>query len=117
MTGPASGDPNQGERLLREEQEQEVGQAAAKAECAFRVQGPPKLDYASSWSNYKRRLAICKSMCKACNMSEQTMGAMIAMSLLDECKFKANLATRFYDRVEQRKMETDQVYNTVLNFL
>ena len=66
-----------------------------------RVQGPPKLDDASSWLNYKKRLAIWK---KACNMSEMTMGAMIAMSLSDSCKFKANLATRFYDVVEQTKM-------------
>ena len=48
-------------------------------------------------------------------VSQET--AMIAMSLTDKCKFKANLATRFYDVVEQKKMETNQANNTVVNFL
>ena len=44
----------------------------ARAEGTFRVQGPPRLDDASSWSNYKKRLAILK----ACKMSEMHMGAL-----------------------------------------
>ena len=49
----------------------------ARAEGTFRVQGPPRLDDASSWSNYKKRLAILK----ACKMSEMHMGALVAMSM------------------------------------
>jgi len=43
----------------------------ARAEGTFRVQGPPRLDDASSWSNYKKRLANLK----ACKMSEMHMGS------------------------------------------
>ena len=49
----------------------------ARAEGTFRVQGPPRLDDASSWSNYKKRLAILK----ACEISEMHMGALVAMSM------------------------------------
>ena len=49
----------------------------ARAEGTFRLQGPPRLDDASSWSNYKKRLAILK----ACKMSEMHMGALVAMSM------------------------------------
>ena len=48
----------------------------ARAEGTFRVQGPPRLDDASSWSNYKKRLANLK----ACKMSEMHIGALVAMS-------------------------------------
>ena len=37
---------------------EEVGQGVSRAVGTFRVQGPPKLDDASSWPNYKKRLAI-----------------------------------------------------------
>ena len=52
----------------------------ARAEGTFRVQGPPRLDDASSWSNYKKRLASWKS----CKMSEMHMGALVAMSMTSE---------------------------------
>ena len=54
----------------------------ARAEGTFRVQGPPRLDDASSWSNYKKRLAILK----ACKMSEMHIGALVAISMTDSCK-------------------------------
>ena len=47
----------------------------ARAEGTFRVQGPPRLDDASSRSNYKKRFW------KACKMSEMHMGALVAMSM------------------------------------
>ena len=56
---------------------QEVSRGMARAEGTFRVQGPPRLDDASSWSNYKKRLANLK----ACKMSEMHMGALVAMSM------------------------------------
>ena len=96
---------------------EEVGQGVSRAVGTFRVQGPPKLDDASSWPNYKKRLAIWKNSCIACNVSKMQMGAMIAMSMSDNCKLKAGLATRFYDAVDQTAMETDSAYDTVIKFL
>ena len=37
----------------------------------------PKAPLGSSWSNYKKRVAILK----ACNLSEMHMGALVAMSM------------------------------------
>ena len=50
----------------------------ARAEGTFRVQGPPRLDDASSWPNYKKRFW------KAYKMSEMHIGALVAMSMTSE---------------------------------
>ena len=52
----------------------------ARAEGTFRVQGPPRLDDASSWPNYKKRFW------KAYKMSEMHIGALVAISMTDSCK-------------------------------
>ena len=84
----------------------------ARAEGTFRVQGQPRLDDASSWPNYKKRLAIWMNLCNTCKMSEVHIGALVAMSMTDSCKLRANLVTRFYE-----VMETEKAYNTVIKFL
>ena len=43
--------------------------------------------------------------------------ALVAISLTVSCKFRANLATRFYDVVDQQVMETEKAYDTVIKFL
>ena len=50
-------------------------------------------------------------------MSEMHIGALVAISMTDSCKLRANLATRFYDVVDQQVMETEKAYKSVIKFL
>ena len=91
IPGNSTVGPEDTEDLEQGGNKQEEGsQGTARAVGTFRVKGPPKLDDASLWPNYKKRLAIWKNMCKACDVSEMHMGSMDAMSMSDSCKQKTN---------------------------
>ena len=44
------------------------------------------------------------------------MGAMVVMTLTDTHKLRKGLATKLFDVIDQRDMETSRAYDTVLDF-
>ena len=77
----------------------------------------PSKRSAKGWRELKGPGAAQVRRCVVVAKLQEEVGEPWSLSMTDSCKLRANLATRFYDVVDQQIMETEKAYEPIIKFL